>query len=84
MQILRLFTQSTKINNKEMEQIARGKGFYLNPYHGKGVKDFLKDAIDLAEDIEEDVKSHLKTIIMPYKNGINIEAKDDLTFSVKK
>ena len=46
--------------NKEIEQIAREKGFCLNPYQGKGVRDFLKNAIDKAEDIEEDVKSHLK------------------------
>ena len=72
-------------HNKEMEQIARGKGFYLNPYQGRGVRDFLKDAIDLAEDIEENVKSHLKTVIKSFKNGVNIAVKDGkLTFSIKE
>ena len=69
-------------HNKEMERIARGKGFYLNPYQGTGMRDFLKNAIDKTEDIEEDAKSHLKTLIKPFKNGINVKAKNGkLTFS---
>ena len=69
-------------HNKEMERIARGKGFYLNPHQGEGIRDFLKNAIDKAEGLEQDDKSHLKSVIKSYKNGVNIEAKDGkLTFS---
>lgn len=71
--------------NNEMARIARGKGFYLNPAQGRGIRDFLKNAIDKTEDIEEDVKSHWKTLIKPFKKGINVKAKDGkFTFSIKE
>ena len=77
-------TVNQKKHNDEIEKIARGKGFYLNPHQGKGVKDFLKEVVNTTEDIEDNVKTQLKNVLKSFKNGVNIKINDNkLIFSSK-
>ena len=77
-------TVNQKRHNDKIEDIARGKGFYLNTYQGKSVRDFMKNAIDDAADITDDVKKHLKSTIKNMKDGSFADFKDGkLSFKFK-
>ena len=77
-------TVNQKRHNDRIENIARGKGFYLDTYQGKSIRDFMKHAIDSAADITDDVKKHLKSTIKNMKDGSFAEFKDaNLSFKFK-
>ena len=63
-------TVNQKRHNDRIEEIARGKRFYLDTGQGKSVRDFMKNAIDNAADISDDVKKHLKSTIKKYERWI--------------
>ena len=63
-------TVNQERHNDRIEEIARGRGFYLDTHQGKSVRDFMKNAIDNAADIADDVKKHLKSTIKKYERWI--------------
>ena len=69
-------TVNQKRHNDRIEEIARGKGFYLDNHQGRSIRDFMKNAIDDASDIADDVKKHLKTTITNLKGESFAEFKD--------
>ena len=69
-------TVNQKRHNDRIEEIAKGKGFYLDTYQGKSIRDFIKNAIDNAADITDDVKKHLKSTIKNMKDDSFAEFKD--------
>ena len=69
-------TVNQKWHNDRIEEIARGKEFYLDTHQDKSVRDFMKNAIDNAADITDDVKKHLKSTIKNMKDGSFAEFKD--------
>ena len=50
------------------ESKKAGSGFYLNQYQGRGLRDFIKNTVD---------DPVLNQVIKGFKNGINIETKDN-------
>ncbi len=77
-------TVNQKRHNNRIEEIAKGKGFYLDTHQGKSVRDFMKNAIDDAADVTDDVKKHLKSTIKNMKDGSFAEFKDGkLSFKFK-
>ena len=69
-------TVNKKRHNDRIEDIARGRGFYLDTYQGKSIRDFMKNAIDNAADKTDDGKKHLKSTIKNMKDGSFAEFKD--------
>ena len=62
-------TVNQKRQNNRIEEIQRDRGFYLDSYQGRSIRDFMKNAIDDAADITDDVKKHLKSRIKNLKDG---------------
>ena len=56
-------TVNQKRHSDRIEEVQRGKGFYLDTHQGRSIRDFMKNAIDDAADITDDVKKHLKSTI---------------------
>ena len=69
-------TVNQKRHNDRIEEIARGKGFYLDTHQGKSIGDFMKNATDHAADKTDDVKKHLKSTIKNMKDGSFVKFKD--------
>ena len=75
-------TINQKRHNDRIEEIQRGKDFYLDTHQGRSIRYFMKNAIDDAADITDDVKKHLKSTIKNLKDGSFAEFKNGkLSFS---
>ena len=74
-------TVNEKRHNDRIEEIQRGRGFYLDTHQGKSITDFMKSVMDDTSDITDDIKKHLKSMIKNLKDGSFTEFKyGKLTF----
>ena len=54
-----------------IEKLKKGSSLYLNPYQGRGIKDFLKNILKQS-DIEEEGKKAFKNILNNLSDGIEV------------